>query len=123
MKGQSIEPEGRVPLVLNKSQVDASADAPDVAYLLTDPAGNRRLVVLYGSRIVFDSPNFGPISILRVPAGDIPASENEREPKPDGDGLLVITDPNVPEKTFLLYMSGGSLRNRLEPNWTQLNLH
>jgi hypothetical protein len=123
MKGQSIEPDGRVPLVLNKNQVEASADAPDVAYLLTDPAGNRRLVVLYGSKIVFDSPNFGPISILRVPAGDIPASENEREPKPDGDGLLVITDPNVPEKTFLLYMSGGSLRNRLEPNWTQLNLH
>jgi hypothetical protein len=123
MKGQTLDPDGRVPLALNKSQADASAEAPDVAYLLTDPAGNRRLVVLYGGKIMFDSANFGPISILRVPAGDIPAAENEKVPKPEGDGLLVIPDPSVPEKTFLLYLSGGTLRTRLEPNWTQLNLH
>jgi hypothetical protein len=121
MKGQSIEPDGRVPLMLNKSQTEA-AEPPDVAYLLTDPAGNRRLVILYGSKVLFDAPNFGPISILRVPAADIPAAENEKTPKPEGDGLLVVTDPNTPEKTFLLYLSGNSILHRTEPNWTQLNL-
>jgi hypothetical protein len=121
MKSKSVEPDGRVPLMLNKSQAE-TAEPPDVAYLLTDPAGNRRVVILYGNKILFDAPNFGPISILRVPAGDIPEAENEKTPKPDGDGLLVITDPNRPEKTFLLYLSAGAIRNRTEPNWTQLNL-
>lgn len=121
MKGQNVEPDGRVPLTLTGKQQPNSAESTDVAYLLTDPQGKRRLVMVNGGHVVFDVRNFGPISIVRVPKSDIPPPE--RGAAPDGDGLLVIVDPNAPEKSFLLYMVGDMVQNRPEPKWTDLNLH
>jgi hypothetical protein len=122
MRGQNVEPDGRVPLTLTtKQQANSVAESTDVAYLLTDPQDHRRLVMVSSGRVVFDVRNFGPISIVRVPRSDIPPPE--RGAAPDGDGLLVIVDPNAPEKSFLLYMVGDMVQNRPEPNWTQLSLH
>jgi hypothetical protein len=121
LKSHGAEADGRVPLTLNKKEAAAAAENPDVAYLLTDPMGSRRLVIVYGSKIVFDAPNFGPISILRVPSGDIPASETPGA-TPEGDGLLVVADPATPEKTFLLFLNGNKIHNRPEPNWTNLDI-
>jgi hypothetical protein len=121
MRGQNVEPEGRVPLTLsNKAQTNAAEASSDVAYLLTDPEEHRRLVLVSSGKVVFDVFNFGPISIVRVPKSDIPPPE--KGPAPDGDGLLVIVDPSAPEKSFLLYTVGDRLQNRPEPNWNQLNL-
>jgi hypothetical protein len=121
IKAHGAEPAGRVPLNLGKKDQNTS-ETPDVAYLLTDPDGNRRLVILYGGKVVFDARNYGPISIVRIPNSDIAALENSHD-VPEGDGLLVIADPAAPDKSYLLYLSGNSIKNRPEPNWDQISLH
>jgi hypothetical protein len=120
MHGRGIDPDGRVPLTLRPS---TTPDSQDVAYLLTTPGGKRRLVIISSGRVIFDARNYGSISIVRVPGSKIP----ERKPevgiaaKPEGDGLLVVQDED-PDKSYMLFMSGNAMVNRLEPNWAELEL-
>ena len=117
LSARGVEPNGRVPLTLNKSKGANSEEPPDVGYLLTDPMGNRRVVLVYGGKVVFDVRNFTGVTVVRVPMGDIPAEKHSAE----GDALLVV-DPSAPEKSFLLYVSGNTIQNHPAANWTDLDL-
>ena len=125
MRARGVEPQGRVPLDL-KTASSASpaetAEQADVAYLLTNPQGKRRLVILNAGRVVFDARNFGAVSLVRVPSGDMPEAAGGSAPVPQGDGVLLVAEPSNPEKTLLLYMSGNTITNRPEPNWTQVDI-
>lgn len=127
MRDRGVEPQGRLPLDLKITKTEEGkstaqgADSSDVAYLLTDPQGKRRVVVLNAGRVVFDARNFGEVSLVRVPAGNIPRSTGVNSPVPEGDGLLLV-EPTNPEKSLLMYMSGNTITNRPEPNWTQVDI-
>ena len=117
LTARGAEANGRVPLTLNKSAGTSSEEPPDVGYLLTDPKGNRRVVLVYGGKVVFDVRNFTGVAITRVPMGDIPSQKYPAE----GDALLVV-DPAAPERSFLLYVNGGLIQNQSAPQWADLDL-
>jgi len=116
MKARNLEPAGRVPLDLTGAK-----DESDVAYLLTDPQGRRRLVILSKGKLVFDGRNYGLVSIIGIPKGYVPSSGSQPATN-DGDGLLLVQDTNPASRAFLFYMNHGVVATRAIADWTQIEL-
>jgi len=64
LRANGAEPEGRTKLQLSGGEENGAG------YLLTDVHGRRRIVIVNKGKLLFDTRNFGPALIAKVPKDD-----------------------------------------------------
>jgi len=103
---QAQAPSGRL-----QADFSGTTSGNDVAYVLRRNDGAFRLVMLVENRIVCDV-NYRHIEGAAVIRKDQLASTSwadGRTHTPDGDGVLLILDPNDPASALVLFEQAGAL--------------
>lgn len=121
LRGFGIDPRGRVP-----GNYSGDTAAQDMAYLLVNAAGRRRVVMIARHRTVYDSEFPQIAMIARVPH-DALASTRWTDPAPPptpGDGLLVVRAGNDPTSGLILLVKadGSGITSAAPVNWRELQL-
>lgn len=115
MRTYGIEPSGRV-----QGDYSGSGSPQDVAYLLVNAAGKRRVIIISGHQPKYDAmyPAIG--FIARVPKSAIPSIpwQNDKGPGDvDGDGVLIVRDPRKTDSGVVVFVRGDAVTSASPTSW------
>lgn len=104
LRASGMEPASRIPAAF-------SGNEGDVAYILTNVEGSKRIVILSKGRNVYDS-NYSYLGVAaRVRKSIVPSITWAGNPpdEPDGDGLFVLRTPNDPASGLIIFVKGDRI--------------
>ncbi len=100
-------------------------DTPnEVAYILKEPKGIYRVVVLANEHVAYDEryPNVGIAA--RVPRDQVDSIQWVGRPPetPDGDGLLLLRNPDDRASGLVIFLQGSRVVTAVPSNYQAINL-
>jgi hypothetical protein len=120
LRGNRKQPAGRI-----TGNFSGKGTGRDVAYLLVDAAGARRVVLLADNENRYDT-KFPYIGLaVRVPKENLNSIKWAGGKAPegvDGDGLLLLRKPDDPASAIVLFLSGRGIVSASPANYQEINL-
>ena len=120
LRGNRKQPDGRI-----TGNFSGKGTGRDVAYLLVDAAGARRVVLLADNENRYDT-KFPYIGLaVRVPKENLNSIKWAGGKAPegvDGDGLLLLRKPDDPSSAIVLFLSGRGIVSASPANYQEINL-
>ena len=120
LRGNRKQPAGRI-----EGNFSGKGTGRDVAYLLVDAAGDRRVVLLAGNENRYDT-KFPYIGLaVRVPKESVNSIKWAGSKAPegvDGDGLLLLRKQDDPSSAIVLFLSGRGIVSASPANYQDINL-
>lgn len=120
LRGNRKQPAGRI-----TGNFSGKGTGRDIAYLLVDAAGARRVVLLADNENRYDT-KFPYIGLaVRVPKENLNSIKwaGGRAPEGvDGDGLLLLRKPDDPASAIVLFLSGRGIVSASPANYQEINL-
>lgn len=102
-----------------------SQDGPlDGAYILLNAQGDHRVVMLAGTKVVWDVSIPKLAAVVRVPKDLFAATEwkGGTQPQPDGDGLLLVRDPDDRGASTVVYLQNGKPASAVPADYQRVRL-
>ena len=119
LRGAGVEASGRVP-----GDYSGSGDGQDAAYLLTNAANQRRVVIIAGHQNRYDA-RFPAVSVIaRLPKDNV-GSVRWRGKGPTsvpGDGLLIVRQSDHPESGVVVFLTEDGISSFSPQNWHDVPL-
>ena len=97
----------------------------DVAYVLANPEGKRRVVLLVDGVSLYDAEYPEIVGLARIPKeaiADIDWGKYPPQGTPDGDGLLLIRKREDPASGLVLFVNERRIVSAVPVNYTQIRL-
>ena len=120
LRGYRMQPAGRIP-----GNFSGKRTGRDVAYLLVDREGARRVVLLAGNENRYDT-KFPYIGLaVRVPKESVNSIKWAGGKAPegvDGDGLLLLRKKDDPSSAIVLFLSGRGIVSASPANYQDISL-
>jgi hypothetical protein len=120
LRGNRQPPQGRM-----TGDFSGKGTGRDVVYLLVNPAGERRIVLLADNENRYDTkfPYIGLVA--RVPKGIVSSIQWVGGKAPgdvDGDGVLLVRKKDDPSSAVVLFLSGHGITSASPVNYQNINL-
>lgn len=120
LRGNRKQPAGRI-----EGNFSGKGTGRDVAYLLVDAAGARRVVLLANNENRYDT-KFPYIGLaVRVPKQSVNSIQWAGGKAPegvDGDGLLLLRKKDDPSSAIVLFLSGRGIVSASPANYQDISL-
>lgn len=119
LRGTGLEPQGRIPL-----DFSGNGREDDVAYVLVNTEGARRLIILSKGRSVYDR-TYNDLSIAaRVKKQLLPSVRwaGTGPDNPDGDGIFLLRAPNDPASGLIIFIKGDRIVTAAPKDYRTLRL-
>ncbi len=119
LRGTGVPQQARI-----TGDFSGKGNVRDVAYVLTQTGGARRVVWLVEGANRYDAEYPGLGLVARFPRGNLPSVRwiGTPPPAPDGDGLLIVRKGDDPKSVVLLFLSGGKVVSGAPNGFQNLSL-
>jgi hypothetical protein len=119
LRNSGVQVSGRMP-----GDFTGAGSSHDVAYVLADDQGKRRILLLSGGETRYDT-SFDSMGIaVRVPKANVAAIQWAGTPPPefDGDGLLIVRTPQDRHSGLVLFINGLHIISAIPADYQSINL-
>lgn len=116
MRSFGIEPSGKVP-----GDYSGTENGQDVAYLLVNAAGKRRVVIIANHANKYDTMYPAVGFIARIPKDSVSSIEWKKNQGPgqvDGDGILIVRQADDPGSGVAMFLKGDALVSASPASWS-----
>ncbi|HWX53995.1 MAG TPA: hypothetical protein VN176_05330 [Verrucomicrobiae bacterium] len=119
LRNQEIVPSGKIP-----GDFSGRANGRDVAYLLVNTDGRVRALILSQGKTVSDYAYRHLAIAARVPKSALSGItwRSELPGQPDGDGLLLVEQPDDPTSATVLFLNSGKVVRALPDDYKKISL-
>jgi hypothetical protein len=119
LRANGLSPAGRIPVDFSGTGKDA-----DVAYLLAQPGGSRRVVILSHGENIYDNrfPYLGAAARVRKSIIDTVQWVGAAPLNPDGDGLLIVRAPNDRTSGLVIFSRGERIISATPKDYQTIRL-